>query len=188
MLLFCSDQSTTIHSWISIMFSASWFETCSSNNRKKERGLKLQTRGQFKYLQLKNLLSKSFKKRNNYLNGSSLNVLNLDSSVFGPLVLRNKFITVVAAGVFVLTKLQILFVCLCVLLHYCLVQICRLDTDSVSSKALIWFLKFQQKTSLTVQFNSFLWFIFYNFFMWRIHFHVSLTAPPDVRSIRSVSS
>lgn len=46
------------------------------------------------------------------MNVSSLNFLNLDSSVFGLLVLKNRFITVLAVGVvFVFIKLQILFVC-----------------------------------------------------------------------------
>lgn len=186
MLPFCSDQSTTIHSWISIMFSASWFETCSSNNRKKERGLKLQTRGQFKHLQLKNLLSKSFKKRKKFLNGSSLNVLNLDSSVFGPLVLKNKFITVVAAGVFVLTKLQILFVCVYCSTTAWLRFAAWLQIYFLWGTYLVFEVPAEDLFNCKVQLFPVIYFL--SFFMWRIHFHVSLTAPPDVRSIRSVSS
>lgn len=97
------------------------------------------------------------------MNVRSLNFLNLDSSVFDLLVLKNRFITVLAVCVFfffVFIKLQILFVC--VLLQFLTAwfrfaiccQVCFLWGIYLG------FLKFKQKTSSTVQFSSFLW-IFY---------------------------
>lgn len=79
------------------------------------------------------------------MNVSSLSFLSLDSSVFGLLVLKNRFIAVGAVSVVFVLKLQI---CVCVR------ERVRLHCSdfpssyrSVSSEAFHCVLKFKQKTS-----------------------------------------
>lgn len=107
------------------------------------------------------------------MNVSSLNFLNLDSSVFGLLVLKNRFITVLAVGVvFVFIKLQILFVCV--------------RAWVVLFLALGHLLGFWSSNKRPLQLYSSA--LSCEFFMWQTYFLVSFTIPPDVQPTGSLSS